>query len=229
MWVKGFLKRHRLSLRTRTRQGQSAPDDAKEVADNFARRVRTICTREGIQEIINADQTAIFFELLPKKTICDTGSRTVWVRSTGKEKEKVSVMLAGSNIGHKFDPFFVLKTAPSKNEAMQRANHRERNGFGVRVWRSIEALQVEHGVSIWGNAKGWFNEELVIEWMQHTFQFYKPGVKKLLLLDDFSAHKTQRVRETAARLNLVLDWIPAGYTSVSQPADISWIKPSTDM
>jgi hypothetical protein len=67
MWVKGFLKRHRLSLRTRTRQGQIAPDDANEVAENFARRVRTICAREGNTEIINADQTCVFLSSFRKR------------------------------------------------------------------------------------------------------------------------------------------------------------------
>ncbi|KAE8894262.1 hypothetical protein PF003_g22027 [Phytophthora fragariae] len=38
---------------------------------------RTVAV-EGIVNIFNADQTAIFYEMLPKTTLARTGSKTVW-------------------------------------------------------------------------------------------------------------------------------------------------------
>ncbi|KAE9153770.1 hypothetical protein PF002_g2938 [Phytophthora fragariae] len=48
-WRKGFIKRHRLGFRARTRQGQHSQ-------------------KFDAQEVCNADQTPIFFEYVPKRT-----------------------------------------------------------------------------------------------------------------------------------------------------------------
>jgi hypothetical protein len=52
--------------------------------------------------------------------------------------------------------------------------------------------------------------------------------KVLLIWDDFSGHWTARVRDEAARLNVILAKVPPRYTYVCQPADISWNKPLKD-
>ncbi|GMF33870.1 unnamed protein product [Phytophthora fragariaefolia] len=51
------------------------------------------------------------------------------------------------------------------------------------------------------------------------------GDKILLLWDDLSPHWTQEVKLYAKSLNVVLLKVPPRYTSVCQPADISWNKP----
>ncbi|GMF57815.1 unnamed protein product [Phytophthora fragariaefolia] len=52
-WVKLFLRRHRLSLRARTRQGQTTPEDAQEAAKEFRTIVlKTIGERKCIQNIL---------------------------------------------------------------------------------------------------------------------------------------------------------------------------------
>jgi hypothetical protein len=51
------------------------------------------------------------------------------------------------------------------------------------------------------------------------------SVPKLLVLDSFTAHCTPGVAEKAKELGVHLLFIPGGYTSVCQPADVAWNKP----
>ncbi|GMF28306.1 unnamed protein product [Phytophthora fragariaefolia] len=61
-WVKLFLRRHRLSLRARTQQGQTTPEDAQEAAKVFRTIVlKTIVEKKCIR-VFNADQTALLTE-----------------------------------------------------------------------------------------------------------------------------------------------------------------------
>ncbi|GMF26801.1 unnamed protein product [Phytophthora fragariaefolia] len=56
-WVKLFLRRHRLSLRARTRQGQITPEDAREAAKEFRTIVLKTIVEEKCIQVFNADQT----------------------------------------------------------------------------------------------------------------------------------------------------------------------------
>ncbi|KAG7379761.1 hypothetical protein PHYPSEUDO_008209 [Phytophthora pseudosyringae] len=57
-WMKAYLTRYSLSLRARTRQGQSPPADSAAVAQEFAATLRRCIVEEGIAIVYNADQTA---------------------------------------------------------------------------------------------------------------------------------------------------------------------------
>lgn len=60
-WRKGFTKRHRLSFRAKTHQGQITPAGAAQRAARFAKDVRRRAATENILRIYNADQTGVFF------------------------------------------------------------------------------------------------------------------------------------------------------------------------
>jgi hypothetical protein len=87
----------------------------------------------------------------------------VWVRSAGKEKERVTVMLLGDSHGAKYTPFVVVKMRPStvpdvhdvlaENQAM-------RNGFGIKTWTEIQAAQHANDLQIHANGRGWWTGDL---------------------------------------------------------------------
>ncbi|KAG1688777.1 hypothetical protein DVH05_003087 [Phytophthora capsici] len=58
-WIKLFLRRHKLALRTRTRQGQTTPADAKEAVEAFREEVLRTMVEKSCVKLFNADQTAI--------------------------------------------------------------------------------------------------------------------------------------------------------------------------
>ncbi|KAG3052366.1 hypothetical protein PI125_g26166 [Phytophthora idaei] len=56
-WRKHFLRRHKLSIRRRTREGQSAPADAEQMTEEFSKQVRLKMQELGVSVVYNADQT----------------------------------------------------------------------------------------------------------------------------------------------------------------------------
>jgi hypothetical protein len=84
-WIGGFLQRHRLSFCARTNHGKQTPADAERTAREFAQEVRAEVAEKRIVNVINADQTGVSFERVPKRTVAETGTKTVWARC-GKKR-----------------------------------------------------------------------------------------------------------------------------------------------
>ncbi|KAE8910981.1 hypothetical protein PF005_g22617 [Phytophthora fragariae] len=140
-WRKCFIKRHRLIFRARTRQGQKSPEDSAKAVEELNKTMKETMHKLDLQEAYNADQTPIFFEYVHKQTLNARGARTVWVRSGGKEKERMTCKLLGSPYGRKFTPFFVIKTRKSTVKKRAEENLRLRHGFGKTLWKEIRVLQ----------------------------------------------------------------------------------------
>ncbi|OWZ16686.1 hypothetical protein PHMEG_0009483 [Phytophthora megakarya] len=79
-WRRRFMKRHKLSIRAHIRQGQTIPEDAAAAKAKFSAEVREMIIEHGMTNVFNADQTAVFFEYLPSKTVNTKGARTIWVK-----------------------------------------------------------------------------------------------------------------------------------------------------
>ncbi|KAE9050053.1 hypothetical protein PR001_g2761 [Phytophthora rubi] len=73
-WRKGFIKRHRLSFRARTRQEQKSPEDSAKAVEELNKTMKETMHKLDIQEAYNADQTPIFFEYIPKQTLNARGA-----------------------------------------------------------------------------------------------------------------------------------------------------------
>lgn len=59
--------------------------------------------------------------------------KTVWIRSSGKDIERLTCMLLGSSFGEKHEHFLVVKVRPSTRASVQFENEREQHGFGKIV------------------------------------------------------------------------------------------------
>lgn len=65
-WKGSFLRRHRMSFWAKNRPGQASPDEDNALGRAFALEVREWMKDHGVTKVYNADQTAVFFEMLPK-------------------------------------------------------------------------------------------------------------------------------------------------------------------
>ncbi len=74
-WLANFKSRFKLSSRTKSNQGQTAPEDSLQLAQEFGLQVQKKAKEMGVVEIWNADQTPVNFEMLPRKTIDDKGTK----------------------------------------------------------------------------------------------------------------------------------------------------------
>ncbi|OWY97557.1 CENPB protein Homeodomainlike [Phytophthora megakarya] len=175
-WRWRFMKRHKLSIRARTRQGQTTPEDAAAAKAKFSVEVREMIIEHGITNVFNADQTAVFFEYLPSKTVSAKGARTIWVNAPAKIKS--------------------ARRGVSRREHVQQENNSFRHGFDVRIWKEIYELQALHGRRIYGNPTAWWNSNISVAFLKYHFGSRDNLAEKILLLwDDFNGHWTDEVKD----------------------------------
>jgi hypothetical protein len=67
-WIQSFKKRFNFSTRTKSHVGQIKPDDYEEIAKTFAQETINKAISLGVEKIRNADQTAAFYDILPKNS-----------------------------------------------------------------------------------------------------------------------------------------------------------------
>ncbi|KAE9048641.1 hypothetical protein PR003_g6122 [Phytophthora rubi] len=222
-WVKSFMRRHRLSIRARTRHGQTTPAEATVTYEAFAREVNYLVAKHGVADVFNCDQTGILFEYLPRTTVTKRGEKTVWVKSAGKDKERLTAMLLGDRAGNKYEPFIVLGTKTSKVPATAKENSRLRHGFGKRLWKEVRQLQASHNLQIYGNESAWWTGGLSVAFLDFHFGHRHWTEDPILLLwNDCSGHWVPEVVAKAKSLGILLKRIPPSFTYVCQPADLNW-------
>ncbi|RHZ05913.1 hypothetical protein DYB26_011339 [Aphanomyces astaci] len=161
----------------------------------------------GITKCYNADQTGVFYEYLPKRTINARGV-TVWVRCGGKDKERATAMLLGDSDGNKYPVFIVLKQRKSTVTTTVQSNINERQGFGPFVWREVTDLMTEISSRLYGNPSAWWNEDISVEFLRFHFGSRLNMADKILLLwDDFSGHFTDKLTSHGTKSQLRKYWV----------------------
>lgn len=114
-WVYTFYKKFNLSIRAVTHQGQKLHSHIEQVKRDFGihlnQRFGEIGSCSVIEEdfICNMDQTAVFFECKPSKTVNVRGSKTIPIRNSGSNSNRMTVCLAVTLSGKKLPPFVIFK------------------------------------------------------------------------------------------------------------------------
>jgi hypothetical protein len=118
------MKCMELSLRRRTTICQKLPSDFEENLGAFQRYMIELRKRGNflMGQIGNANETSIWFDMPHNYTIADKGAKEVPIKTSGYEKQRVTVMLAITMDGRKLPPFLIFKrkTSPktSANEKL---------------------------------------------------------------------------------------------------------------
>ena len=84
------------------------------------------------------------------------------------------------------------------------------------------------------NKKAWANEETILRWIKHQYrhgsaysQTYKEP--RLLILDAFTIHLTEKLRKVLTDINYTASFIPDGCTGYLQVLDIALKNPLKDL
>jgi hypothetical protein len=205
-WVDGFMSRHNLSNRRKTTVAQRLPEDYTEQRSEFLSYVMYLRNENEypLSLIGNMDETPMSFNLPSNTTVEQSGSKTVSILSTGHERSNFTVVLACLADGTKLPPVIIFKL------------------------KKIPREEFPEGVVIRANSKGWMNEEEMIWWTENIWTKRSQrgsNPRSLLVLDSFSAHKTNTVKKRFHEKKTNLAVIPGGLTSQLQPLDVSLNKP----
>jgi hypothetical protein len=101
-WMFAFMKRFKLSRRRRTKISQKLPSQTNELLKNFNQFIIRLRTEKSFElsNILNMDETPVWFDMAGNFTIDQTGEKTVHIRGTGNDKNRFTVVLtcaAGRN------------------------------------------------------------------------------------------------------------------------------------
>uniref|UniRef100_A0A803JWI5 HTH CENPB-type domain-containing protein n=1 Tax=Xenopus tropicalis TaxID=8364 RepID=A0A803JWI5_XENTR len=210
-WCSRFMNRFGLCLRQRTKISQKLPQDLEEKVMSFQsfiikqRRIHNY----DLGDIGNMDETPMTFDLPSNRTVASLGDKTIFLRTTGNEKNHFTVVLSCLANGTKLRPVIIFKrkTLPKKVK------------FPPRI-------------TVRPHVKGWMDEDGTKKWLEEIWNG-RPGaaLKKkpsLLVWDMFRAHTCDGIKELAKSSQVTLAVIPGGLTSVLQPLDVSLNKPFKD-
>lgn len=201
-WCFRFMRRHNLSIRTRTTVSQQLPKDYEEKLTIFRSYCKDTIAEKSIppENVINMDEVPLTFDIPVNRTVERTGTSTVSVRTTGNEKASFTVVLSVQANGQKLPPMVIFKR------------------------KTLPKEKFPPGVIIKANPKGWMDEEKMSEWLREVY-VKRPGgffhqIPSMLIFDSMRAHLTDAVKTQVKQTNSVLAVIPGGLTKELQPLDI---------
>ena len=102
-WLENFFSRHHITLRRRTTLGQKVPDLVIPKLENFILYVRYLRIQKDYMpdDIIAMDETAVWLDMPGENTVDMVGVKSVPLRTTGHEKNRITVYLAAKASGRK--------------------------------------------------------------------------------------------------------------------------------
>ena len=204
-WIQRFMKRFRLSMRRGTHVAQALPDASKVSAFLSYIRFVQVKHRINLHRIINVDETAVFFDLAPSRTIDIEGRKHIWIKSDKSGKLRITVVLAVAADGTKLPPVAIIN--PKK-------------------FSKYAEIHIPHGIVVWEQAKAWMTTELFQKYIKEIIVPYLGGAlscsmtPSLFCFDSFRGHTANAVTQTLELNHITRAVIPGGCTSVAQPLDV---------
>jgi hypothetical protein len=201
-WLDGFMVRNNFSNRRRTTIAQRLPEDFVETQQAFLAYIMylRIDYNYPLALIANMDETPLSFDLPSNTTIDETGKKSISIRTTGHERTNFTVVLTCMADGTKLPPVIIFKL------------------------KNIPRGNFPQKVIIRANQTGWMNENEMTYWIEKVWtkraaRFSNP--RSLLVLDSFSAHIVDSVKNRFIEKNTNIAIISGGLTSRLQPLDVS--------
>ena len=160
-------------------------------------------------QIGNADGTSIWLVMPHNYTGEQKVAKQVPIRTSGCEKQRITVMLGITADRHKLPPFFIFKrNTPPKMPK------------NAKLFPTDILIQHQED--------GWMTHELMLDWLENVWGRLPQAMLNLplmLCLDALWGHLTDEIKNKIHRLKSELVIIPAGMTSVLQPLGVTVNKP----
>ena len=198
------ITRNFYSYRAKTSIQQKLPAQLEAKLERFMNNIKVLRETHKFPDtqVINMDETPLYFDMPGSTTVNKKGCREVRVRSTGAEKRRLTVILACTADGNMLPPMVIFKGK-----------------------RALKNLRIPAGVVVRVQPKAWNDADLTKVWIQQVLCRYTQKQHALLVWDTFSGHMTEEVAEELQKKNISVAVIPGGCTSKIQPLDVSLNKP----
>ncbi|KAH7971207.1 hypothetical protein HPB49_020289 [Dermacentor silvarum] len=197
-------------MRHTTNESQKTPEDFTEGAKAFRSAVNAlrICHEYTFFNISNMDQTMVRMDSPANRTNNVVGESTVRIANTGCTRRGFTVALAAGASGHKLPGFVILKE-PSRRIPP----------------KAFMSLCIPANVRVTASKNRWMTSDKLQEWLTRVWGPNSDDVRRLLVLDQAPIHKTQATKDALEQRDTDVMYVPAGCTSLLQPADVFWNRP----
>jgi len=200
-----FMSLYGLSIRNITSVRQEPEEITEEgrLVEEFKAQYAEVLASHQIPEeaVFNMDQTALYYEIPPKKTIEIVGTKQVAIATSGDEKKRVTIIsLIGCN-GARYRQMVIFK-------AVHKAT----------VYKSLQRLNDDETYfSTQENA--WIDEDQLEEWLNNVWYPIAREIEgpKLLLLDKHPLHFDKK--HIFEKFGTHLLFVPTKMTHSLQPLD----------
>ena len=195
-WLDRFKKRRAITFRIVSGEANSVPKDI--VDDWLCNELPSLLEEYDPKDVFNADETGLFFKLLPDRTYTYKGNNC---HGGKRSKERITLLIAANMDGSEKLPLLAIGKSAKP-----------------RCFKNVRHLPVEYK----SNRKAWMTSAIFIEWVLNLDRkFSKEGRKVLLIVDNCSALD----QHIATKLKSIqLEYLPPNCTSQLQPCDMGIIK-----
>ncbi|UYV64354.1 hypothetical protein LAZ67_3000369 [Cordylochernes scorpioides] len=196
-WLEKFKARRNIAFKRL--HGEAGSVDANSVATWKGEIIPSLLAKYSPQDIFNADETGLFYKLLPNQTMTIRGEKC---EGGKKSKERITVLVCCNMDGSEKLPLLYI------------GKYRRPRCF--------------HGMNIPSNyhfnKKAWMTGAIFTDWLKKLDQIFKRRERKILLiLDNCPAHQIPERLQ-----NIEIRFLPALTTSALQPCDMGIIKALKD-
>ena len=154
-YIYRFMDSNNLSLRTSGHIGRLLPKDTKNTVINYIIELRKIIKEGGNGEynIINVDETPLYLNMVPYKTVVRKGTRNVIIRTNNQEKIRITCILAVCADGDKLSPYIIFKG---------------KNITALNILKSNKYI-MNNKIFVNININAWSTKEFINDWINRVY------------------------------------------------------------
>ena len=198
-FLKDFCKRHHFSFRRMRKKKRS--EVSEEEVSNYAREYMEIIQEYPMNRILNGDETPWNIVFNRGDVLAETGTESVNAQMTEDYRKSFTAFCTISANGDRLPPLFLAQGSTN-------ACHQQFAGM------SSEETKYEIYHSPGGNT----NEDVMLYYLELVSKWMN-NEKCALIIDRYSAHRTEKIFAKARSLEIRLVFIPTSATDIYQPLD----------
>ncbi|XP_035227659.1 tigger transposable element-derived protein 6-like [Stegodyphus dumicola] len=189
-WLQKFKFRNGLSFRKVC--GESAAVDTSSANEWKEEKLKLLLSEYAADDVFNADETALFFKILPERTLAYKGDKCV---GGNKAKERLTVLIAANMTGSQKLPLLFI-------------------GKYLKPRCFLKNVQ-KIPAAYYANNKAWMTGNIYEKWLRDLDNRFSAEKRKVLLIvDNCTAHM-----EVTGLQAIRVEYLPPNATAVLQPMD----------
>jgi len=192
-------------------------EEMKPLIETYFSEVNTLfqTLKPSYHIIFNMDEVPIFFELCTDQTLDIRGRKVIGRISSGKDKERITLIITASANGDLLPPFLIFKAHKPKGESIKDYPKKEIVNFDVQTSKFVERYQIKavQNYSAW-NTKRIMQKHYIPYFLKHAPK------NAMLFFDNHSSHIADEVLSDFQEKGINYINLPPNTTPICQSVDI---------